>query len=132
MDTVTKKKRSEIMSRIKSKRTKPEMLIHGLLKGNRVRHKMWPRMYGNPDIFLRDSNTAIFVNGCFWHGCKEHFRVPKSNSDFWREKINRNIKRQKESIRKLKKLGCTVRVVWEHSLKNTDMGKLLVKNGMIA
>lgn len=87
MDIFSKRKRSEIMSKIRSKKTKPEMAVHNFLKGNRVRHKMWPRMPGNPDIFIGDLNLVVYINGCFWHGCERHFRPPKSNKKFWREKI---------------------------------------------
>ena len=117
MDKLTKEKRSEVMSRIRSKGTKPEMAVHSILNGQKIRHKMWPKMEGNPDILLTDSKVVIFVNGCFWHGCKKHFKLPKTNTKFWREKIKRNIKRQRESISELKKLGYKSMIIWEHDLR---------------
>lgn len=117
MDKFSKKTRSRIMSRIRSKRTKPEIAAHNLLKGNRIRHKMWPDMFGKPDILIGEINTVVFINGCFWHGCREHFRLPKTNKKFWRDKIKRNITRQKLVITKLKKMGFNTIVVWEHDLK---------------
>lgn len=116
MDNVSKKKRSEIMSKIRSKRTGPEMYVHGWLKGNRVRHRMWPDMPGNPDVIILDEDIAVFVNGCFWHGCGRHFKLPKINRKFWREKIDRNIVRQRSSFRRLRARGFTPVVVWEHDL----------------
>lgn len=105
------------MSKIRSKRTKPEMIVHNHLKGNKMRHKMWPKMTGNPDVFIPGINMVIFINGCFWHGCKRHFRLPKTNKRFWANKINNNIKRQRKVIRILRKRGFNVLVIWEHDLK---------------
>ena len=124
MDKFSKEKRSEIMSRIRSSRTKPEILFHNLLKGNRVRHLMWPELPGSPDVLLLDLNVAVFVNGCFWHGCRRHFRMPKTNKRFWEEKIKRNAKRQRESAKGLKEMGFGVLVIWEHELTNKKAIKL--------
>jgi DNA mismatch endonuclease (patch repair protein) len=117
MDKLTKKQRSDLMSKIRSKGTKPELLLHSILKNKEIKHKMWPKMEGNPDILIRDAKIVIFVNGCFWHGCRKHFRLPKTNTEFWESKIKRNIKRQKESVLKLRKLGYKSLIIWEHNLK---------------
>lgn len=115
-DTMTKKQRSEHMARIRSRRTTPEMLLHGMLKGRRVRHQMWPDwLHGHPDVWI-EPNIVVFVNGCFWHGCPRHWRCPKTNRKFWAEKIRRNAARQRSVIRKLRKDGWSVRVVWEHDI----------------
>ncbi|XOB41780.1 MAG: very short patch repair endonuclease [Candidatus Nealsonbacteria bacterium] len=108
------------MSKIRGKRTRPEILFHNLLKGNRVKHEMWPGMFGNPDVLLKDFKVVIFINGCFWHGCRRHFRAPKSNRKFWAEKIERNVLRQKLAIGKLRKMGFAVVVLWEHDLRFAD------------
>ena len=97
MDIVSKEKRSEIMSGIRSKWTKPEVFAHNVLKGNRVRHEMHPRIAGNPDILIRDTNTVIFIDGCFWHGCPRHYREPKTNRGYWLPKIEGNIRRDRTS-----------------------------------
>ena len=115
-DIFTKEKRSEVMSKIRGKRTKPEMFVHNILKGNRIRHKMWPYMHGYPDILIYP-NTLVFVNGCFWHGCVRHFKYPKTNSKFWKEKIRRNYHRQREVIRYWQAKGYEVMVIWEHDLR---------------
>jgi DNA mismatch endonuclease (patch repair protein) len=115
------------MSKIRSRRTRPEMVFHGILKGGKVKHRMWPDLPGRPDclIFPR---TAVFVNGCFWHGCPKHFRCPKTNRVFWALKIKRNARRQKEVFYKLRKEGWMVVVIWEHDLKGkVKFGKLMGK-----
>lgn len=117
MDTLTKAARSALMARIRSKRTTPEMLLHGMLKGRKVRHQMWPDwLHGRPDVWI-EPNIVVFVNGCFWHGCPRHWRAPKTNARFWREKIAKNGRRQRSVARRLRRDGWSVRVVWEHDLK---------------
>lgn len=122
MDVHSKEKRSYNMSRIKGKNTKPEEIVRKYLfsKGFRYR-KNDKRLPGTPDIVLPKYKTAIFVNGCFWHGHKDcrYFVVPKTNTDFWLNKINANTERDKRNIETLKKLGWNVIVVWECELKKS-------------
>lgn len=126
-DIFTKKKRSEIMSRIRSKRTRPEMTLHGHLKAAKVRHAMWPDwLLGHPDIAI-GLKCVVFVHGCFWHGCPEHFRLPKTNRSFWREKIRRNRERHAVAERRLKRLGWKVAVVWEHDLRTKEKTRAIIK-----
>jgi len=119
MGKISKDKRHKIMASIHSKNTKPELIVrHYLWKlGFRYRINL-NRLPGHPDIVLLKYRTCIFVNGCFWHGhdCN-NFRSPKTNIDFWLEKINRNKKRDIEEQRKLAKMGWHVIVVWECELK---------------
>lgn len=119
-DRLTREQRSAHMARIRSRRTRPEMRVHGWLKGNRVRHKMWPDLPGRPDVFIREGRVCVFVNGCFWHGCRRHYREPKTNRAFWRAKIARNRQRQREVKRALEGLGFAVVVLWEHDLRGVD------------
>ena len=109
------------MSRIKGKNTKPEEIVRKYLfsKGFRYR-KNDKRLPGTPDIVLPKYKTVIFVNGCFWHGHKDcrYFVVPKTNTDFWLNKINTNIERDKCKQETLKELGWNVIVVWECELKS--------------
>ena len=121
MDNLTKKKRSWNMSRIKSKDTKPEMVIRTKLHKAGYRFRLHVKgLPGKPDIVLPKYSSIIFVNGCFWHrhkGCKYAYK-PKTRVNFWEEKLNRNIKRQKEVVNQLKKLGWKVFTIWECETKN--------------
>jgi DNA mismatch endonuclease (patch repair protein) len=119
-DRLTKKQRSAHMARIRSKRTGPEMALHGKLKGLKWTHRMWPDIHGHPDVLI-DEDIVVFVNGCFWHGCPQHWRCPKTNRSFWTQKIIRNAERQAEVLRELRRSGYRVVVVWEHELKKTTI-----------
>lgn len=93
-DVMTPKQRSRCMAAVKGKDTKPEMIVRKYLFSSGMRFRVQVRkLPGNPDIVLPKYKTVIFVNGCFWYGhedCK-YFRLPKSNVEFWKEKIKRNI-----------------------------------------
>lgn len=120
-DVMTSEQRSRCMAAIKGKDTKPEMIVRKYLFSRGLRFRVQVRkLPGTPDIVLPKYRTAIFVNGCFWHGhegCK-YFRLPKSNAAFWKEKIDRNIERDKESKQALLDLGWKVIRVWECELRN--------------
>lgn len=109
------------MAAIKGKDTKPEMIVRKYLFSRGLRFRVQVRkLPGTPDIVLPKYKTAILVNGCFWHGhegCK-YFRLPKSNVEFWKEKIERNIERDRESMQALRNLGWRVIRVWECELRN--------------
>ncbi len=120
-DVHTPKQRSYNMSQIRGKNTKPEELVRKYLfsKGFRYR-KNDARLPGKPDIVLPKYKTVIFVNGCFWHaheGCK-YFVWPKNNSEFWREKISGNVKRDNRNNKELKDNGWRVITIWECELKS--------------
>lgn len=120
-DVMTSEQRSRCMAAVKGKDTKPEMIVRKYLFSRGLRFRVQVRkLPGTPDIVLPKYRTAIFVNGCFWHGhegCK-YFRLPKSNVEFWKEKIERNIERDKESMQALLDLGWQVIRVWECELRN--------------
>jgi len=116
-DNLTKEQRSFNMSRIKSKWTMQEILLHNYLKGNKIRHKMHPNIFGNPDIEIKNAKVLIFINGCFWHKCPKCYKEPKSNKEYWVPKIERNEKRDKKNLRLLRTNGYKVIVIWEHELK---------------
>ena len=120
-DVKTPEERSRNMAAVKGKDTKPEMIVRKYLFSRGLRFRVQVRkLPGTPDIVLPKYKTAIFVNGCFWHGhegCK-YFRLPKSNVEFWKEKIERNIERDKESMQALFDLGWKVVRVWECELRN--------------
>lgn len=113
MDTVSKEKRSEIMSRIRSE-SGIEILPESL-RGLRLRKH--PRgIFGRPDFGNKLRRIAIFIDGCFWHGCERHFRMPKSNMDFWARKIERNKRRDMLVNGELRANGWTVYRIWECQL----------------
>ena len=120
MDVHDKKTRSYNMSCIKGKNTKPEEIVRKTLfaKGFRYR-KNDSRLPGTPDIVLPKYKTVIFVNGCFWHGHKgcKYYVVPKSNTEFWANKITSNIKRDVIKATQLQDLGWRVITIWECELK---------------
>ena len=122
-DVMTPEQRSRNMAAIKWKDTKPEMIVRKYLFSRGLRFRVQVRkLPGNPDIVLPKYKTVIFVNGCFWHGhegCK-YFRLPKSNVEFWKEKIERNIERDRESMLALFDLGWKVIRVWGKRPKLRD------------
>lgn len=120
MDSVSSEQRSWNMSRIKAKDTKIEVLVRQYLfsKGYRFR-KNDKRYPGKPDVVLPKYKTVIFVNGCFWHmhkNCK-YGRIPKSNVDYWKLKLERNVQNDKKHYKELEKEGWRVIVLWECELK---------------
>lgn len=120
MDVHDSKTRSYNMSRIKGKNTKPEETVRKYLFSQGFRYrKNDKRLPGKPDIVLPKYKTVIFVNGCFWHkheGCK-YFVWPKNNAEFWKEKIESNIVRDKKQYDELQNAGWHVIIVWECELK---------------
>jgi DNA mismatch endonuclease (patch repair protein) len=113
-------KRSEIMSRIRAENTAPEAALHALLRRWLPSDEWEPHprdIAGRPDAYLRFQRIAIFVDGCFFHGCPQHFRPPETNADYWLPKIKRNRKRDREVNRTLRGQGIRVIRVWEHDLK---------------
>ena len=118
-DIKTKESRSYNMSRIAGKDTKPEELVRKYLfsKGFRYRKNV-RKLPGTPDLVLPKYRAVIFVNGCFWHGhegCK-YFVWPKSNAEFWRQKIETNISRDQRKEAQLRDMGWNVMIVWECEL----------------
>lgn len=118
-DTMTREQRHYCMSRIRGKDTRPEMVVRRWLHSEGFRYSLHSRrLPGCPDIVLRRYHTVIFINGCFWHGhpgC-DKFSMPRSNVDFWQEKIRRNKERDAQEVAALEALGWNVIVVWECEL----------------
>lgn len=110
-DVLTSEQRSRCMAAVKGKDTKPEMIVRKYLFSRGLRFRVQVRkLPGTPDIVLPKYNTVIFVNGCFWHGhegCK-YFRLPKSNIEFWEQKIKNNVARDARNETELKALGWRV------------------------
>lgn len=126
-DIFAPEKRHEIMQNVKTKNTAPEIKLRSLLHKNgfrfRVNRKDLP---GKPDIVLPKYRAVIFVHGCFWHGhdCPRGQR-PQTNADFWNQKIDRNVIRDKSGVSLLESLGWRVLIVWECEIKKKNEAVLL-------
>ena len=118
-DTVSKDVRSRTMRAIRSKRTGPELLLRLALARNALRG--WKlndsRFPGTPDVVFPRRRLAVFVDGCFWHGCPSCYRGPKSNTKYWRGKIRFNRARDAKDCRSLTRLGWHVLRIWEHRVR---------------
>jgi DNA mismatch endonuclease (patch repair protein) len=111
-------KRSEVMAAIRSRGNKgTELKLVSILRANHLtgwrRHQ---KVFGNPDFVFRRERVAVFVDGCFWHGCDEHGRKPTSNQGYWNAKLARNKRRDKNNTATLKQAGWTVIRFWQHDL----------------
>ncbi|NMX21276.1 very short patch repair endonuclease [ANME-1 cluster archaeon GoMg4] len=119
-DIYSKNKRSQIMSKISGKETEPEILVRKFLFRKGFRYRKNDKRYpGTPDIVLPKYKTVIFVHGCFWHGhnCRAG-KLPETRKEFWQNKIDTNIARDKKNRQDLEKLGWKVLVIWQCELKN--------------
>lgn len=123
MDVFSPEKRSQVMSRIRSKDTKPEKIIRSILHKQGFRFRINRKdLPGKPDIVLPKYKTVIFVHGCFWHrheGCKYAY-TPKSNIDFWNKKFSSTLQRDKNIQNKLRKSGWKVLTIWECEIKEIE------------
>lgn len=119
-DVLSKEQRQKCMSHVKSKNTKPEVLVRSFLFAKGFRFRLHRKdLPGKPDIVLPKYKTVIFINGCFWHGhpnCK-YATLPETNRDFWSDKISGNMERDKVTFSLLEKMGWKVLVIWQCELK---------------
>lgn len=121
MDIWSKEKRSEVMARVRSRDTKPEIAVRRYLWAHGYRFRKNVRsLPGTPDIVLKKYRTVIFVHGCFWHGHETHRRHVKSNVDFWEAKIQRNRQRDAADKQRLLELGWNVITIWECQLNRAN------------
>jgi DNA mismatch endonuclease (patch repair protein) len=129
-DVHEKATRSYNMSRIRGTNTKPEMLVRKYLHAIGLRYRLHNKyLPGKPDLTLTKYHTVIFVNGCFWHGHKgcKYFVLPKTRTDWWKEKIEETIKRDSIAIQNLKNLGWKLIIIWECELKPVKRNASLAK-----
>jgi len=129
-DIVAPHVRSRMMSGIRGKHTKPERLVRSHLHRAGMRFSLHRRdLPGNPDIVLSKYRTAVFVNGCFWHRhhqCRFAYQ-PKSNSQFWSDKISGNVERDQRNQLKLRSLGWRIYIVWECDISPKELDRLVRK-----
>ena len=115
--------RSEVMAKVLSKDTKPEIIVRSLLHAMGYRFRLHRKdLPGSPDIVLPGKKAVIFVHGCFWHGhdCKRGDRPPVNNAEYWNNKRSRNVARDAQHIIELESLGWRVLVIWECEIKRTQ------------
>lgn len=119
--------RSQLMSRIRGKGNKDtELALAKFFRANRITG--WRRnqkLFGKPDFIFPKLRLAVFVDGCFWHGCPRHGTQPKGNAAFWRKKIRRNRARDQIVGKTLRRLGWTVLRIWQHELSQKNETRLL-------
>jgi DNA mismatch endonuclease (patch repair protein) len=125
-DIVDKARRSQVMSAIRSKNTRPELAVRRLLYGMGFRYRLHADdLPGKPDIVLRRKNKAILIHGCFWHrhaGCPKA-SMPKTRPDFWRHKFAANVARDKAVLQALTEQGWSVLTVWQCEIRNAEQLK---------
>jgi DNA mismatch endonuclease, patch repair protein len=125
---VTSPERSAIMRAVKSRDTSPERAVRKLLSAMGYRYRLHSKkLPGAPDIVFPSRKKAIFIHGCFWHGhsCKRGARMPRTNSEYWKSKIERNRNRFVEQARTLRKKGWSLKVVWECEIRRQTLSRSL-------
>jgi DNA mismatch endonuclease (patch repair protein) len=110
------------MSRNRGTNTKPEILLRKALWRLGLRYQLNSKLPGKPDLVFPGRRTVIFVDGCFWHGCPDHFQSPRTNAPFWRIKIAATQQRDIRTNEKLEAAGWTVLRIWEHDIKADLVG----------
>lgn len=118
MDVLTSEQRSRCMAHNRGRNTHPELALRKALWATGLRYRISVKMTGKPDVVFLGSKVAVFVDGCFWHRCPEHFQWPKSNHDFWQSKIRRNVSRDIEVNTSLQNQGWLVLRFWEHEIRS--------------
>jgi DNA mismatch endonuclease (patch repair protein) len=130
-DKFDKTKRSDIMARVKSKNTTPELIVRKLLFSMGYRYRLHRNdLPGKPDIVMLKYKLVIFIHGCFWHGCPicRHAKIrPVENSEYWNKKLDRNIERDKKNTNELINLGWKVFIIWECETRKNKIDILINK-----
>jgi len=116
-DALSPSQRSYCMSRIRGKNTKPEASLRKSLWSKGLRYRLNYKVTGKPDLVFPGKRVAIFVDGCFWHRCPVHYIPPKNRAEFWENKIQANVERDKRNNDLLESAGWTVVRLWEHEIK---------------
>jgi len=121
MDTLTRAQRSERMSLIRSKDTKPEIAVRRIVHGMGYRYRLHDKeLPGHPDMVFRSRSKVIFVHGCFWHLHRNCCRPPKSRREYWKPKLESNAARDRRTRRQLIRMGWRSLVIWECELVDRD------------
>ncbi|WP_437029504.1 very short patch repair endonuclease [Streptomyces sp. enrichment culture] len=118
------------MQAIRSRDTRPEILIRRLVHAAGLRYRVaarpLPDLRRTADMVFRPAKVAVFIDGCYWHGCPEHYVPPKTNSGYWSDKVTRNVKRDRETDQILKETGWLVLRFWEHEPSDSCAHKIVL------
>jgi len=112
------------MARVRSKDTDSEIRLRKVLWQKGLRYRVRFKLPGTPDIAFVKKRVAVFVDGCFWHGCPVHYRAPMSNAEFWTEKLRINVNRDRLADSRLNEMGWAVVRVWAHEV-NDDISQVI-------
>lgn len=123
--------KSEQMARVKSTDTGLERRFRRSIWASGLRYRIRPRLPGTPDLAFPRQHVAVFVDGCFWHGCPDHYRKPATNVDFWKHKLETNMSRDQRVDDELAKSGWTVARVWEHEILHDVAAAVLRLRGLV-
>jgi DNA mismatch endonuclease, patch repair protein len=126
MDVLTKAQRSFCMSQNKGKNTKPEIMLRKALWNQGLRYRTHLKLPGRPDVVFTKHKIAIFIDGCYWHGCPQHRVLPKTNRAFWLEKFRKTKLRDNKNSKMLESSGWKVIRIWEHDVKQNLVSVLQV------
>jgi DNA mismatch endonuclease (patch repair protein) len=124
-DVMTPAQRSHCMAQVKGTNTQPEIILRKALWKKGFRYRLHPDLPGRPDFVFVKQRVAIFVDGCFWHGCPMHYSAPQTRQQFWKEKLKKNVLRDFTVDDKLISIQWRVQRVWQHDLK--ELGKVVNK-----
>lgn len=116
-DKISKEKRSKIMGAIRARSKLEDKFSHALWRRGVRFRKNDRSLYGTPDISIKKYKLVIFIDSCFWHYCPVHGRVPKTNEEFWENKLKRNVEHDEEVTRHYIEDGWNIVRIWEHELK---------------
>ncbi|MGW6687786.1 very short patch repair endonuclease [Streptomyces sp. NPDC054961] len=117
------------MQAIKSRDTKPEQLVRRLVHARGLRYRVaakpLPDLRRTADLVFRPAKLAVFIDGCYWHGCPAHYVPPKTNSGYWSEKVTRNMARDRDTDSRLREAGWTVLRFWEHDSPEASASQIV-------
>lgn len=118
-DVLTPEQRRHCMSRVRDRDTKPELRLRKALWKAGLRYRLRSRLPGKPDLVFSSRRVAVFMDSCFFHGCPVHGTRPKKNAAFWADKLEGNIRRDRQVNDQLRELGWTILRIWEHELRGS-------------
>lgn len=123
---------SQRMARVRHHDTEPELILRSALWRAGIRFRLSSKApIGKPDLVFQRKKVAVFVDGCFWHGCPEHYSAPKTSTSFWSNRLAANLERDRRQTEQLTGLGWTVVRVWEHTvLRDIETAVNVVKNAL--